>query len=143
MPPPAHPVPDKRDLPITAGLSASGLGQARKLAWGSTNIINAQCHSFGFGLLVIFAQIVLKGRIQKGGRFVCVCFFEETRPCLTLSHGDFPKTNKFFTQIIDDGDSEFAIGEDAPFRNCTIPVPIRGTNSRNLQPCQLSCVEKR
>ena len=57
-----------------------------------------------------------------------------------LSHGDFPKTNKFFTWVIDDGDSEFDIGTDVPFRNYALPVPVRGANVSNLRLCQLSCV---
>ena len=48
-----------------------------------------------------------------------------------LSHDDFSKTNKFLKWVIDDGDSKFAIGADAPFRNYTIPVPVREANSSN------------
>ena len=77
------------------------------------------------------------------GRFVCVCvFFFNTAmfDFFVLSHGDFPKTSKSFTCVIDDGDSEFAIGTDVPFRNYTIPVPVRRANLSNLLLCQLSCV---
>ena len=87
---------------------------------------------------VHLASCTLKGDVQKVGRFV-----------LKKKHGHvwlfrfeswwLSKNQQIFPSVIDDGDSEFAIGTDAPFRSCTIPVPVRIANLSHLRLCQFSC----